>query len=566
MSSSALLHHPTLSVKLLGKQFRDSTTTQYRNLKYATVPGRWQDSVPLRNLKSHADLKTGVYNATAFGPSCPHKRGAQAWDVSLIGDVNLETEPGQGVDENMDEFECLHVNVTVPKGLNGKDPIPVFAWVHGGGLSMGSNSWPQYDLRRFVERSVEIGKPIIGVSINYRTNVFGFLASKDITSTGNYGYKDQVLAFLWIREHIAGFCGDPNNVTAAGESAGGISLSTLLCAELDPDKSLFDRVVIMSGEVSLRKPRGWRWHEEMYKDQSKYLNRDKSKTLGHSRLLMELGAEELAQRLPLAQHFCGLVDGVWLNTDGNIGVLGDGSNEVHKRHWCKDFVVGDTADDGTVLKGRILDNPAALTRLQALCAQHLSKSEMAALFSAYNIPTQSSSSWSPPKDSRELPQALRNLASELRFYLPALTVHSGWKAHHPHGRVGRYHFHLQNPINGTFHGLSSHELDVAFLLQNFNHYFDAHCQNAAKQMADHFIGFTNGEKWSADGGVVVFSDFSKAKKVQVFEEDDYDDIFRSGRGRVLRAIGAVKLWQIAEGWQEVRADIEDEHSRKVSRL
>lgn len=209
---------------------------------------------------------------------------------------------------------------------------------------MGSNSWPQYDLQKFIARSVEIGKPIIGVSINYRVGILGFLASEELGATGNYGYKDQVLAFRWIKKHIRGFGGDPENVTAAGESAGGISLSTLLCAEIG-DEALFDRVMIMSGEATLRKPRNMRWHEELYVDQLRFLGLEGARRDERVKKLRNWDAEELCQRLPLAQHFCAWVDGKWLKEDVTLGVLRDGRNEVHRRSWCREKVVGDTAHD-----------------------------------------------------------------------------------------------------------------------------------------------------------------------------------------------------------------------------
>lgn len=175
--------HPTLVCTLRGKPSR--TTVQFRNLKYASIPARFQDSIPNNSLKPGSD---GIFDATKFGPSCPHKRGAQAWDLTLVGNVSLPCEDGQGSSETMEDLECLQLNVTVPKATSNDYPsnktgLPVFVWVHGGGLSVGSNNWPQYDLQKFVERSVEIGKPVIAVAINYRLGLFGFAASEELGST-----------------------------------------------------------------------------------------------------------------------------------------------------------------------------------------------------------------------------------------------------------------------------------------------------------------------------------------------------------------------------------------------
>jgi carboxylesterase type B len=539
------LKHSTLQRTLRGKA--SPSTIQYRNLKYASISARFKDSVPNDALVARAD---GVVDATEFGPSCPHLRGAQAWDLTLTGNVVLVCEEGQGKSERMDEFECLHVNVTVPKTTatmrqNEGRGLPVFVWVHGGGLSIGSNSWPQYDLRRFVERSCKIGKPIIGVSMNYRHNIFGFLASKEVGAAGNMGFKDQVLAFRWIKKHIAGFGGDPHSITAAGESAGGISLSTLLCANVRKD-GLFDRVVIMSGETTLRKSRNRWWHQKMYEDQSIYLKLDPNDVEGRKSALLDTDAEELVQKLPLGQHFAATVDGEWLKQDAASEVLRDGYEALHKPSWCKEFVIGDTAHDGLVLKTRVLDHPEVLTRLKKACEKHLSSSQTHKLLAAYNLES--------PLAKKDEEDRLRELVSELRFYLPALAAYQGWRSCSPPKRASRYHFHVPNPIEGPCKGLASHELDVAYLLQNYDEHFDEKSRKIAREMQDQFIRFVNGEGWVEESKLVVFG----GEGMVVVEEEKYDSVYRGGRGAVLEEIGVPKLWCLADMWQGVRQE-EDEH-------
>ncbi|KAJ4372377.1 hypothetical protein N0V83_004151 [Neocucurbitaria cava] len=406
---------------------------------------------------------------------------------------------------------------------------------------MGSNSWPQYDLRRFVERSSHIGKPVIGVSINYRHNVFGFLANHEIGAAGNMGYKDQVLAFRWIKKHIAGFGGDPSNITAAGESAGAISLSTLLCADIG-EEGLFERVVLMSGEATLRKSANRRWHQWMCEDQAKYLGLDVKDVEGWNRALSDTEAEHMAQKLPLAQHFSGIVDGDWIKEDITLDTLMDGSRVEHKPKWCEEFVVGDAAHDGIVLKARILDNPQAFALLLKACEMHLSPSETQKLLAAYHLDGK------PTKI--EEADRLRELVSELRFHLPSLAVYKGWKATSPPKRASQYHFHVPNPVEGQFKSLASHELDVAYLLQNFNDHFDEQNRRIAQEMADHFIEFANGEGWAEEGKIVVFGEDGTVK----VDENRYDQIYRDGRGTILEELGAEKLRHLAETWQGVRKE------------
>lgn len=533
-----VLKHPTLKCSIRGTS--TTSTVQFRGLKYASIPARYEQSTPNDVLVVGGD---GYVDATQFGPSCPHKREAQAWDLTLTGDIDLPCKTGQGETEVMDEFDCLHLNITVPRlgSLSAErqhtGELPVFVWVHGGGLSMGANSWPQYDLRRFVERSVEIGKPVVGVSINYRHGIFGFLASEEIGAEGNMGYKDQVLAFRWIKNHISGFGGDPHNVTAAGESAGGISLSTLLCANIG-EEGLFERVVVMSGDTTLRKPRDRRWQRQMYEEQAKHLNVE-LRSLRNT--LLDSDAEELAQRLPLAQHFCGTIDGQWLK-EVSLNTLMDRHRIEHKPSWCKDFVIGDAAHDGTVLKARILDQPQALDQLKKACHMFLSESKTHRLLTAYRLIDQ----LAPAEETNHL----RELASELRFHLPTLVVHRGWKTMSPRRRASRYHFHVPNPLQGATKGLASHELDVVYLLQNFNGLLDRKNRKIAEQIADRFIGFTHGDGWAKEGNIVLFGQNGLLE----VNEKEYDEIYRSGRGNVLEDIGAQKLWHVAEAWQGVRKD------------
>ncbi|KAF2025247.1 alpha/beta-hydrolase [Setomelanomma holmii] len=545
-----VIQHSTLQCSLRGKS--SATSVQFRNLKYASIPGRYQDSIPNDTLKV---AKDGHFDATHFGPSCPQRRGAQAWDLTLVGDVNLPCEPGQGETEEMDEFECLHVNVTVPKSALNKTGqkeggLPVFAWVHGGGLSIGSNNWPQYDLQKIVERSVEIGKPIIGVAINYRVGLFGFMANEDLGANGNMGFKDQALAFKWIKKYIAGFGGDPNNVTVAGESAGGISLSTILCADVGTP-GLFERVVIMSGDTTLRKPRNKWWHWQTYKAQSAFFGLKATDSCELSRTLLDTDVVHLTQKLPFAAHYCGYIDGEWLKEDVSLLTLANGSATEHKPLWCKEFVVGDTAHDGTVLKARILDQPNALDRLKIACNRCLTAIDTSRLLAAYELDSNLS-----PEQGRD---KLLILASELRFYYPTVAVMKGWTSTTPPRKATHYHFHVPNPFEGAYKGIASHELDVAFLLQNFNDQLSESNRKIAESFADRFIDLANGHGWCRKGKAVVFGEDG----VVEVDEDEYDRVYRHGRGTLLDSIGAEKVWRVAEMWQGILSEDDERGAAKM---
>lgn len=108
---------------------------------------------------------------------------------------------------------------------------------------MGGSADRRYNLSFIVQNSVDLGTPIIGVSLNYRLSAFGFLAGSEALEAGiaNNGFRDQRLALRWVNENIAHFGGDPAKVTIWGESSGAESVSAQVLAyngKIDPQAPL----------------------------------------------------------------------------------------------------------------------------------------------------------------------------------------------------------------------------------------------------------------------------------------------------------------------------------------
>ncbi len=172
---------------------------------------------------------SGVKPAVTFGPTCPQ--------------VPMEISVLNPPEQQPQSEDCLYLNVWTPGLDNAKRPVMV--WIHGGGFTTGSGSWLVYNGRRLATRG-----DVVVVTINYRLNVFGFINLKEVTkgeipATGNEGLLDQVFALQWVRDNISNFGGDPNNVTIFGESAGGMSVGTLLA--MPRAKGLFHRAILQSG-------------------------------------------------------------------------------------------------------------------------------------------------------------------------------------------------------------------------------------------------------------------------------------------------------------------------------
>ena len=163
------------------------------------------------------------------------------------------TEWGYG-DEAPYSEDCLYLNVwTKAPGQTGKK-LPVAVWIFGGGMREGWGSEPEFDGQEWA------GKDVVLVSFNYRVGPFGFFAHPELSAedpehaTGNWGTLDQIQALKWVKQNIAQFGGDPDNVMIFGQSAGGRSVKFLSASPLT--RGLFNKAVIMSGSglVDPRKP------------------------------------------------------------------------------------------------------------------------------------------------------------------------------------------------------------------------------------------------------------------------------------------------------------------------
>ena len=137
--------------------------------------------------------------------------------------------------------DCLYLNVTAP-ATKPRRPLPVVVWLHGGGFTSGAGS--SYDAKRLVTDG-----DVVVVTVNYRLGVFGDFAYPGLADGGTFGLLDQLAALRWVRANAAAFGGDPRNVTAAGESAGAMSICALLTSPLAT--GAFDKAVMESGSCLL---------------------------------------------------------------------------------------------------------------------------------------------------------------------------------------------------------------------------------------------------------------------------------------------------------------------------
>ena len=217
--------------KVRGLPAADPRITSFKGIPFAAPPvgeNRWRAPQPAENWN-------GVRDCLEFAP------------------ISVQDTPGLGTDLYCREWhvdseipmseDCLYLNVWT----NAKSPdekLPVLVWFFGGGFQWGYTAEMEFDGERIARRGIVV------VTVNYRLGAFGFLAHPQLTAEQpdapcNFGCLDQQAGIRWVKRNIANFGGDPDNITIAGQSAGGGSvLAQMACAG---NEGLFDRAVVMSG-------------------------------------------------------------------------------------------------------------------------------------------------------------------------------------------------------------------------------------------------------------------------------------------------------------------------------
>ncbi|KAL7280942.1 hypothetical protein ACG7TL_005891 [Trametes sanguinea] len=230
----------------------DSTTgtDQYLGIPFAQPPvGQLRLQLP-----QPVPPYTTTLNATTFGNQCFQ---ANMTAPRLPSDLNLPPEISQFLDGSLgapappQSEDCLNINVVVPAGTKPGAKLPVAAWIYGGAYQVGSDASFTSMGAGIVNRSVELGQPLMFISMNYRLGVFGFLGGSEVqkAGVGNLGLQDQREALRWIQKYISAFGGDPAKVTIWGESAGSQSVAYQMVTNGGNTEGLFRAGWMESGAV-----------------------------------------------------------------------------------------------------------------------------------------------------------------------------------------------------------------------------------------------------------------------------------------------------------------------------
>ena len=241
---------------LRGVLTEDAAVEIYAGIPYAKPPTgelRWrepQDPEPWE----------GVLPADHFAPMSMQPVNLPIYDslAQIIGyhdyKISLKDNYRAPVSE-----DSLYLNIWKPAGKT--ENLPVLVFIHGGSLQTGQPWYGDYSGEGLARENV------IVVNMGYRLGVFGYYADQELAdesengTTGNYGLLDQIKALSWVRDNIAAFGGDPDNVTLAGESAGSASVSAICASPLAA--GLFRRAILESSTLaSVSPPHSFRLMEE----------------------------------------------------------------------------------------------------------------------------------------------------------------------------------------------------------------------------------------------------------------------------------------------------------------
>ena len=218
--------HPTVRISSgLARGLADGGVASFKGIPFAAPPVgeyRWRPPRPAAAWKGELD-------ATRFGANCAC--GTWPRDTTRIADNSSE--------------DCLFLNIWKPADAAATARLPVMVWIHGGAFVFGSGSNPENSGEQFARQGV------ILVTFNYRLGRLGHFAFPALSEElpgefkGSYAYMDQIAALEWVQQNIAAFSGDQNNVTIFGESAGGVSVHSLLT--IPAAQGLFHKAIIQSG-------------------------------------------------------------------------------------------------------------------------------------------------------------------------------------------------------------------------------------------------------------------------------------------------------------------------------
>lgn len=439
----------TLQGALRGVRSHDAYA--FLGIPYAAPPvgaRRWQAPEP-------PECRAEPLDADAYKSACPQ----------------VKFEPGDSVGQYAGDEDCLYLNVFKPVSPR-TDSLPVMIFIHGGGNTQGSASLISNGARIYDGSYLAGGGDAVTVTINYRLGALGWLvhpALEQNGTSGNYGLQDQIMALHWIRDNIAAFGGDPENIMIFGESGGGVDVCALMTSPRA--EGLFTRAAIESGgcvaaDYAQRLAEGERFADDM----------NCSGTPDVHQCLMQTPAQTLVSTLSapfqngiVTTAFGPTVNGAQLTQHPYQALLDGAYNHVP-------LLIGTNRDEtaSVIAPGSI--TPAGFTLLLKATLPSAMLDEALALYP-------------PGETNSEARSAMIAFTSDSQFHCPA---RRNALAAALHGDpVWRYLFdHAPDTFSGDFYG-AVHGLELFYV---FNTYVDALSAFVVTE-DDHAVGALMANAW-----------------------------------------------------------------------
>jgi carboxylesterase type B len=434
------LSHDKLNATFIGLDL--GSCSQYRGIQYGLVSKRFEQPT----LKT--DWKGERVDCQRWGPRCPQNK----YDV---GHLLRAPEGDIFYDETEDEFNCLNLDITIPANTQSDDArLPVMIWIHGGSqiISFGNGASKAGDTTRIVAESALHSKPMIVVSVQYRLNMFHVGDGK---GNKNLGFKDQQLAVQWVSQYIAGFGGNPDNITLAGESAGSVFVHGLIVSGV-PVK----RGVLMSGSLYMSPPQPEARAKTMLIDPVL----DKLKAKGYTSLaeasvqaILEAQAEIPIPSVFLQDEEC---FAHWQDNTGNI----------------EELLIGDCEFESVLWRNGV----EAMSAEQILECFDKAGSSSNQLKALYHI------------NQSRAPQCRHgalDFMNDIRFTLPVPLIAGRYEKEGK--KAYRYLFDQANPWQAS--SRAHHAVDLIYLFGGFDMTMNPSAEELGKEMRRRFIWYINGE-------------------------------------------------------------------------
>lgn len=438
---------------------------QFLNLPYASIPQRFARSKLRTGRLTPAD-HAPPYDATKPGSS----------SIQPLGSAKMDAEGNQLPTENLgeesqSELGCLNLQITMPmnalnQGKDVKAKLPVLVFLHGGAFFLGAGTRGYYDGCNAVRTALDINHPVILVAPNYRLGALGFFhcpSAGDLVPANN-GLQDQLRALEWVRTNIAGFGGDPENVTLMGQSAGGES-TYLHSHSGGLGRGLYRKAIMFSGGAVTMPAMNKDEHEENFMTKAKELGIHTSEGKTGEEIAKEMIQLPVEKIRDLAWVGAPCAQSEEMPEDRpSMAIMRKGGR--NSAEWLESQIVSSCSYDGSISHNMLLSDDSRkkhAAAIKAIAHDVLSRENAEELLHIYDIKEEG-------VDADDV--ALKKVCqfeSDIGFFAAALSAAIGSAALQSQETKTKTYFQLftmGNPFSGplTSGKYASHTWDIVALL------------------------------------------------------------------------------------------------------